>query len=166
MSIRIMTAVWELVDITASETLLLISLADQANDDGVCWPSVGTIQRRTKLSERTVQGLLSKLRKKGYVSWTERSGHSNIYQLPISLIHNPRNSRPPQPLRGGQPLPPPPQPLPPRPPQPLHPESNAVESIKNLRAREGSEPTIVQEGLRALKDVLKNSKPRKSKTKG
>ena len=159
MSIRIMTAVWELVDITASETLLLISLADQANDDGVCWPSVGTIQRRTKLSERTVQGLLSKLRKKGYVSWTERSGHSNIYQLPISLIHNPRNSRPPQPLRGGQPLPP-------RSLQLLHPESNAVESIKNLRAREGSEPTIVQEGLRALKDVLKNSKPRKSKTKG
>jgi hypothetical protein len=164
MSIKIMSAVWELQDITASETLLLIALADHANDDGFCWPSVGTIQRRTKLSDRGVQKLLNSLRKKGYVTWTSRNGHSNTYQLPIPLIHTPELRSPLKLYTPPNGVHPPPNPVHPRPPNPVHPESKAVESInESTRARANKSP-VVEHGLRALKDVLKNSKP-KGKTK-
>lgn len=39
----------------AAPKAVLVSLADQASDDGVCWPAVGTLSVRTCLSERTVQ---------------------------------------------------------------------------------------------------------------
>ncbi len=41
MSIKIMTAVWNL-DLPDSEKLALLALADCANDEGLCWPSMAT----------------------------------------------------------------------------------------------------------------------------
>lgn len=39
-----------------------IYLADRANKDGVCWPSIPTIARDLKLSESTVRRALNDLR--------------------------------------------------------------------------------------------------------
>ena len=55
MSTMIMASCWQLQGMSASQKAVLISLADQANDDGVCWPAVGTIAARTCLSERAVR---------------------------------------------------------------------------------------------------------------
>ncbi|MBK6707558.1 MAG: helix-turn-helix domain-containing protein [Sphingomonadales bacterium] len=44
MSIQIMTVVWEL-DLPDSEKLALLALADNANDEGYCWPSMATLAR-------------------------------------------------------------------------------------------------------------------------
>lgn len=41
-----------------SAKAVLMSLADQANDDGVCWPSQGTLCERTCLGERAVRSAL------------------------------------------------------------------------------------------------------------
>ena len=54
MSTLQMAMVWPLW-LPASQKAVLVSLADQANDEGLCWPSVATISLRTCLSERTVQ---------------------------------------------------------------------------------------------------------------
>lgn len=55
MSTIIMSACWPLQGMSPSQKAVLVSLADQANDDGVCWPSVESIGRRTCLSERAVR---------------------------------------------------------------------------------------------------------------
>lgn len=78
---------------------VLISLADQANDAGVCWPSVGTITKRTCLSERTCQGALAKLEELGHVTKEERAGRSTIFHIHPdgqNLSTDPRRSRTPR----------------------------------------------------------------------
>jgi hypothetical protein len=51
-----------------SELLVLLCLADHANDDGTgCWPSVRTLARRSRSSERTVQYTLRSLEEKGLI---------------------------------------------------------------------------------------------------
>lgn len=49
-----MSAVWEL-DIPATEKMVLLALADNANDEGLCWPAIKTIARKCSRSERAVQ---------------------------------------------------------------------------------------------------------------
>ena len=41
--------------------LVLMSLADAADDQGVCWPSVPTLARKCCISTRTVQRILGEL---------------------------------------------------------------------------------------------------------
>lgn len=59
MSTILMAQCWPLKKMTVAQKAVLISLADQANDEGVCWPGVKTISMRTCLSERAVQEALS-----------------------------------------------------------------------------------------------------------
>lgn len=40
---------------------VLVKLADNANDDGICWPSISTLCRHTGFSERAVQGHIKTL---------------------------------------------------------------------------------------------------------
>lgn len=60
---------------------MLLSLADQANDDGVCWPSVGSTARRCRLSERQVQRWIQVLVDKGLLTCTIRPGKSTVYTV-------------------------------------------------------------------------------------
>jgi hypothetical protein len=61
MSVRLMGAVFEL-EISASEKLVLLAMADHARDDGTgCYPSIGTLARKTSQSRRGVQKIMRKL---------------------------------------------------------------------------------------------------------
>jgi hypothetical protein len=75
-----MNACWPLA-MEPSAKAVLISLADQANDEGYCWPSLNTIAIRTCLSERTVRRALRELEDDGLISSLERSGTSNLYVI-------------------------------------------------------------------------------------
>jgi hypothetical protein len=75
-----MSAVWPLV-LPRSEKFVLLALADNANDDGVCWPSVQTIARKTCTSEREVQRALADLEKMGQITRNYRTGRSVVYQV-------------------------------------------------------------------------------------
>lgn len=81
MSTIIMSACWPLQGMSAAQKAVLISLADQASDDGVCWPGIGTIARRTCLSERAVQEALSWLQKVGLVYREYRTNSSTSYTI-------------------------------------------------------------------------------------
>ncbi len=83
MSTRIMSLVWPL-QMSAAQKAVLVSLADQANDDGVCWPSVTTLCERTCLSPRSVQRALACLIESGFVAVDQRSGRSTIYRISVS----------------------------------------------------------------------------------
>lgn len=91
-----------------------MSLADQANDQGICWPSVRTIATRTCLSERAVQNAIKALIEIGLVSSQERRGSSSMYQI------TPADAAPPQEMRPADAAPHPRSKCTP-PPQELHP---------------------------------------------
>ncbi len=81
-----MAACWPIKQMSAAQKAVLISLADQANDDGVCWPAVNTIADRTCLSERAVQEALSWLQKTGIVFRTYRHNSSTSYTIKPSAF--------------------------------------------------------------------------------
>ena len=45
MSIKIMSKVWSLEYLDIKEKMVLLALADAANDDGICWPKNTTLQK-------------------------------------------------------------------------------------------------------------------------
>lgn len=61
-------------------------LADRANKDGICWPSIPTISKDLKLSESTIRRALHDLRKAGLLQterrYRENGGNSSLrYKL-------------------------------------------------------------------------------------
>ncbi|MGM9659707.1 MAG: helix-turn-helix domain-containing protein [Faecousia sp.] len=60
-------------------------LADRANKDGFCWPSIPTISKDLKLSESTTRRALHDLRKAGLVRteqrYRENGGNSSLLFL-------------------------------------------------------------------------------------
>lgn len=80
MSTIIMSACWPL-QMPSSQKSVLISLADNANDEGVCWPSVDRIVERTCLTDRTVQKCLKWLEERGAISRQKRHKRSAVYTV-------------------------------------------------------------------------------------
>lgn len=70
--IPLLNAVWETDYGDPSRKLVMLCLADMANKDGVCWPSVATIGRRCSLSKRPVQRHLKALQAMGALAVTRR----------------------------------------------------------------------------------------------
>ena len=103
MSTIIMSACWPLQDMSGPQKAVLISLADNANDEGYCWPSVARISERTCLAERTVQAAIKWLCVAGILSVRERMGRSTMYTL------TPAAYAPPQKLHPAADAPSPPQ---------------------------------------------------------
>lgn len=122
---------------------VLISLADNANDQGECWPSIPKICERTCFSERTVHAAIKWLEDAGLVVADRSNGRHTryvvkpeAYQPPQQLHH--RSSctpaaaavQPPQ-------LPQKPPQLPQSPPQELR--SNRKEPSRTVRSnRQGN----------------------------
>ena len=116
MSTIIMSQCWPIEGISPAQKAVLISLADQANDDGYCWPSVGTIAKRTCLSDRAVQGAIKWLIAARLLRTSTRSGTSTVYQLTPAAYAPPQEMRPADAApRGAGNAPPPPQLLHPTP---------------------------------------------------
>ena len=83
MSIRLMTRVWDLELGSHTEKLVLLALADNANDDGVCWPSIGTLAEKCNLTGQGVRDQIHKFQALGLIEIQPRSLSSNIYLLKI-----------------------------------------------------------------------------------
>ena len=85
MSIRIMSKVWGL-ELKPASKLILLALADNANEDGICWPGITYIERKTGLARSTVIKYINDMVDAGYI--TKRSQYSkngfratNLYQF-------------------------------------------------------------------------------------
>lgn len=57
-----------------SEYVVLLVLADQANDEGLCWPGLDLIARYARLSTKQTKRILQKLAAEGFVSQTSKGG--------------------------------------------------------------------------------------------
>ena len=83
MSIRAITAVWDHSQHDGSKLLLMLALADFANDDAISWPSVATLARMVRLSDRQVRSLLRELEASGEIATDVAAGPggSNLYHI-------------------------------------------------------------------------------------
>jgi hypothetical protein len=95
-SIKIMTAVWEEQTTQGSERLVLLALADSANDEGFCWPSLATIAKKCNIERRYVINIIKNLEAHGLIEVERRKedgkvdgkkfNKTNMYRL---LVHLP-----------------------------------------------------------------------------
>ncbi|HBP0867045.1 TPA: helix-turn-helix domain-containing protein [Pseudomonas aeruginosa] len=120
MSTIIMSACWPLQGMSPAQKAVLISLADQANDQGVCWPAVDSIAMRCCLSKRAVQQAIKWLRSAGIVSVEERQGRSTMYSVTPAAYAPPQDLHPSSICTPAANAPTPADAAPP-PPQDLHP---------------------------------------------
>lgn len=154
MSTIIMSQCWPL-QMGRTEKSVLISLADNANDQGVCWPAVDTIAMRCCLSDRAVQKAMDWLEAHGLISRQRKTGRSTVYTVtpgnyeppakaekkqPPNAVH-PRSAFTPEggsPLNGVHPTP---EAGSPPPPNGVHQPPNAVHPNRK-------EPTAEPKGNR------------------
>lgn len=94
MSNFILTLAWK-AECTPTEKLVLISLADQANDSGICWPSISSIENRTNLSDRAIQKAIASLLQKGHLTVHFRMGKSSYYTVHPRTTFTPELDSPP-----------------------------------------------------------------------
>ena len=85
MSIKLMTAVWDREDLSSTQKLVLLSLADWANDEGLCWPSIERLAIKTSMAGRSVQRIIRDLESMGFVKRDEVLGKGNRYWISIPL---------------------------------------------------------------------------------
>lgn len=103
MSTMVMAACWPL-QMTSTAKAVLISLADNANDHGVCWPSIPTIMLRTCLGKTAVIEAIQQLEQSGLLSIERTQGRGNRYQLtPAADLFQPVRHAHPSATRTGSP---------------------------------------------------------------
>ena len=83
MSIRMMTRVWETGPSNQGELLVLLAMADFADDAGNCWPSMATIAAKARVQERSAIRIVRRLEASGYVKTVIGGGRygCNQYQI-------------------------------------------------------------------------------------
>ncbi|HAS8151170.1 TPA: helix-turn-helix domain-containing protein [Vibrio vulnificus] len=95
MSVKVMSYVWDIPLFKGSDKLVMLCLADHADDSGLCWPSIDTIARKSGVSPTTVKSTLKKLEAGGWIAKknqfkTAETGRlvraNNQYQLPVLLL--------------------------------------------------------------------------------
>lgn len=94
MSVRMMSLVWEL-DLPDSEKLVLLALADWANDEGRCWPSINGLARKCSKGARTVQNSIRTLEAKGHLTQHAqdrgRQCHYTVHPI-VRISSDPRSN--------------------------------------------------------------------------
>lgn len=81
MSIRQMSAVWRVRGLPPGPKMVLLALADIANDAGECFPGVPSLAEKCSMSERTVQEHLVALVRTQKLEREFRPGRSTLYRI-------------------------------------------------------------------------------------
>lgn len=89
MSIRAIAWAFE-QDVPPTSKLVLLKLADNANDEGWCWPAQSTLARHTSLTRETVNRHISKLEAAGLLAVKRRTQEGvnlpNYYRLNLGGV--------------------------------------------------------------------------------
>lgn len=90
-----MTRVWDL-QLIDSDKIVLLALADCANDEGHCWPGMKSLSKKTSKSERTIQGCVQRLVEQGHLTRREVVGKGCNYTVHPRSDCAPADIAPPQ----------------------------------------------------------------------
>ena len=91
-----MSLVWEHGPADKAEVLVLLAIADYCNDDGECWPSVASIARKARMTERGVQKICARLSETGWLQIDLRQGRygCNLYRIKTPNFVHPEHGSP------------------------------------------------------------------------
>ena len=76
-SVKVMARVWEHSQRKDGELLVMLALADFANDAGECWPSIPVLAHKARLTERQTRRDLTKLEEAGEIRRNRSNGGRN-----------------------------------------------------------------------------------------
>lgn len=95
MSIRLINAAWESSVADPTAMLVLVCLADQANDEGGCWPKKESLCWKTRLSASGLRQVLTRLADEGHISVEHGGGRAraNRYLIHPQTPHQKRGFR-------------------------------------------------------------------------
>ena len=99
-----MTQVWDLA-LPAFDKLVLLALADCANDEGLAWPSIATLKRKSGAGERTIYRAIADMESLGILTIERIAGKGNRYTVtpaavaPLPTSHPSQTGTPPLPVR-------------------------------------------------------------------
>lgn len=85
-------AAWKYAPVAGSELLVLVALADNADDDGVAFPSYAHLAQKTRLSERQVKRIVKSLVDQKLVTVRQHGGKvgghnvNNIYVVEVEAM--------------------------------------------------------------------------------
>ncbi len=108
MSIKVMQNVWDHAKAQGTKRLILLAIADCANDEGYAYPSISTITRKCGLkSTRSVQKQMRQLEYSGELVVYERAGNrkQNVYEITIDITPVSKDTLSPKTPRQSRPLP-------------------------------------------------------------
>lgn len=90
MSIDVMSAVWKHSEHKGTDLLTLLSIADNASDDGFAYPGYDYIAAKTRMSKRAVQNVVKKLIASGELSLVAQGtqGRSNLYSINVAELRS------------------------------------------------------------------------------
>lgn len=88
MSVRTMAAVWERSQHSGTNLLMLLAIADFADDDGRAYPAVPTLARKCRMKERNAQYILSELVESDELTIQRGKGPrgSNVYRIKLASL--------------------------------------------------------------------------------
>lgn len=83
MSVRTMAKVWDRSQHAGSELLMLLAIADFADDDGKAYPAVSTLATKCRMTGRNANLILAALRRSGELIVRQNEGPkgTNLYQI-------------------------------------------------------------------------------------
>lgn len=84
MSIRVMSQVWDNGPEKQGHLLVMLALADYADDAGKCWPSIASIAAKARMSERGVQKIIRALEVDGWLKIDTGNGRHGCNQYTIN----------------------------------------------------------------------------------
>lgn len=94
-----MTKVWDYCLDNHTQKLVLLALADNANDDGFCWPSMRTVATKCNLTEAGTRKTMKALVVLGLLTIESGGGHStNRYTINIEALNRAEIGHPLTPL--------------------------------------------------------------------
>lgn len=97
MSVRAMQAVWQHSQQSGGALVLLLAIADNAHDDGdSAYPSIGTLAKKARMTERNVNILLKQLEADGELSITrsDQPNRPNTYRVLLPGLADPEKISP------------------------------------------------------------------------
>lgn len=104
MSVKVMSWVWE-QKLPCTRKMILLSLADHSDDEGVCWPHITRLATKCNISKSCVKEHLKKLREDGIIDTEKRkkddgSYTSSMYRIVMNQVTPGSESGPPRPESG------------------------------------------------------------------
>lgn len=72
---------WKQRELSPSQKLVLLTMADRANEEHRCWPSNVRMQADTGLDRKTIYGCIADMEKKGLLRVFKSTGCRNVYEL-------------------------------------------------------------------------------------